>query len=153
MRFVFLFLLLPGIAYSSCDQSQRQVYGSEPTASELYEATKSIDNGAWQDGEFGTEKFFYLGHLKSRGKTVYATYLSTDWGLSECSRITNRLIFFDKHKKEIAQYYGVQKPEIKNGKLEFPKGETGLSSVDIIYGLPEQLNDGNDIFPIDRAQR
>ncbi|MGX5201892.1 hypothetical protein [Aliikangiella sp. IMCC44632] len=146
--FLVLALLVSNSALAECADSQRFVHGNEPLASKLYEATKAIPHGAWDDGEFGDESFHYLGALKVAGKSTFVTYINTTWGAGSCSRATSRLIFFDEQLKEVGQYYGVQQPKLEKSLLVYPKGEIGSSSVDVSTGLPEQLNDGNDYYPI-----
>jgi hypothetical protein len=149
MRYLLVYMLfVSNVALADCADSRRAVHGNEPLASKLYEVAKTISHGAWEDGEFGEEYFYYLGSLKITGQSTFVTYIYTTWGAGSCGRATSRLIFFDETFKEIGQYYGVQRPKLEEARLVFPKGEIGNSSVDVTTGLPEQLNDGNDYYPI-----
>lgn len=149
MRFLSIFFLLGSyFAEAACDSSFRKVTGNEPLASKLYEATKAIPYGSWEDGSFGMETFEYLGSVSINRNAVYVTYLHTTWGPTYCHRATKRLIFFNSAFKEVGQYYGVQKPRLQGNNLVFPEGEIGASMVDVSNGLPEELNDGNDYHSI-----
>jgi len=147
-KYLILLIVYTGFTFAGCNNSVRLVHGEISVATSLYEAAKKIQLGAWEDGKFGQEDFYYLGKLVSRHKDVYVTYIFTTWGAGHCGRATSRLIFFNENKEEIGQYYGVQQPIIQNSQLVFPNGEIGKSSVSIVKGLPEQMNDGNDYYPL-----
>lgn len=156
MKNIFIllfFFILSSNVVADCYESVRILQGEEPLVSSLYEAAKKIPHGSWRDGEFGKETFTYLGLLKIGDKTTFVTYLHTTWGAGSCGRATFRLIFFDEAHQEIGQYYGVQKPIIENALLVFPKGEIGDSAISIEKGLPSQLNDGDDYYPLSIYKR
>ena len=143
-------MLLASSAIAECkNTSIRTIFGKEPIASKLYEAAKKTDNGAWKDGSFESEEFYFLGKAIVNLNALFVTYINTSWGASTC-RGTQRLMFFNKDFVEVAQYYGVAKPNLKNSTLIFPVGELGPSSVNIANGLPKYLNDGDDHIEISR---
>jgi len=142
--------LFSNSVFAECkNTSIRTIFGKEPIASKLYEAAKKTKNGAWKEGSFESEEFHYLGKSVVNLNTLFVTYIDTSWGTSTC-RGTQRLMFFNKDFIEVAQYYGVAKPNLKNSTLIFPVGELGSSSVNIASGLPKYLNDGDDHIEISR---
>ncbi|RYV01216.1 hypothetical protein SOPP22_15935, partial [Shewanella sp. OPT22] len=145
-----LFLSVNAFASNPCENTgERFSFGEEPFASKLYEAAKNTELGAWKDGEFWQERFYYLGTVQSGKNSLYVTYIDTSWGASSC-RSTRRLIFFTKDFKQFAQYYAVAKPSLIGSFLDFPEGEREKTKIDISKELPEFLNDGNDYFPIQK---
>jgi hypothetical protein len=149
---IVLFLSFQALASNPCvNTGERFTFGDEPLASKLYQAAKNTELGAWKDGEFWQERFYYLGSVVAGSEELYVTYIDTSWGASSC-RGTWRLIFFTKDFKQYAQYYSIAKPKVVGNSLDFPEGEREKTKIDISHGLPEFMNDGNDYFPIRKKQ-
>lgn len=150
MKYLLLVFSMLSFHAISCENTgERHTHGEQPLASKLYEAAKNTELGAWEEGEFRQEHFYYLGQVQSGKQTLYVTYIDTAWGASSC-RVTLRLIFFTEDFIQFAQYYAIQKPQVIGNTLDFPQGEKAKIRIDISQGLPEHLNDGNDYFPISK---
>lgn len=152
LALIFLLFSFQALASDPCENTgERFTFGEEPLASKLYEAAKNTELGAWEDGEFWQERFYYLGSVVAGSQELYVTYIDTSWGASSC-RGTWRLIFFTKGFKQYAQYYAIAKPRVIGNSLDFSKGEREKTTIDISKGLPDFMNDGNDYFPIRKKQ-
>ena len=139
-----MFLSLNVQAEDWCtNTSERFVIPPTPLAAKLYDVAKTIEMGAWDDGHFWQERFYYLGKVVVAGHPLYVTYIDTTWGASSW-RGTQRLIFFTREFKAFAQYYAVSKPTVVGSILDFPKGERKKTAIDVSSGLPQWLNDGDD---------
>lgn len=145
----FAILLLSTFAESQeCpNKSVRKVEGEEPIASNLYKAAKKTYMGAWEDGEFNTETFSYIGELKYENVKLYVTYLHTVWGPS--CRATLRLMFWNTELKQVGQYVSIDKPHIiAEDTLSIPYEEEAKSIWKFDGRLPECLEVADDCFPL-----
>ncbi|WP_334016232.1 hypothetical protein [Alteromonas sp. S167] len=150
MRVIVFFVLILSTcadAQECVNKSVRIVEGHEPIASSLYEAAKTTDMGAWDDGEFHTETFSYIGELEFENEKLYVSYLYTVWG-SSC-RATSRLIFWNTEFKQVGQYVSIEKPHfIAKNTLSIPYEEEPESIWKFTGDLPACLEVANDCFPL-----
>jgi hypothetical protein len=78
---IVLFLSFQALASNPCvNTGERFTFGDEPLASKLYQAAKNTELGAWKDGEFWQERFYYLGSVVAGSEELYVTYIDTSWG-------------------------------------------------------------------------